>query len=178
MNTNGTHGHESATRTTTRRPLADDVLIELTAWQSRLRMAAFQGWARDALSIVHLSVLAALEVHGPLSMTKLAEVMDVSVASATGIVDRMEKRGVVRRRHDETDRRVVLVEITKAGAKVSSDMEKNRNQRLRKLLDVLTDDELSSFLFGLRALGAARARLHFEKTEGGIVAARTREHER
>src|SRR5882672_9895536 len=93
------------------RPLTDEVLDELTSWQSRLRMAAFQKFARGTLSIVHLSVLAALETQGPLSMTKLAETMDVSVASATGIVTRMEKRGVVRRRHAEDDRRVVLVEV-------------------------------------------------------------------
>ena len=86
-------------------------------------MAAFQAWARDTLSLVHLSVLSALEANGPMSMTKLADTMDVSVASATGIVTRMEKRGVVRRRHDEDDRRVVMVEITSAGAKVSKVME-------------------------------------------------------
>ena len=160
------------------RPLADEVLDELTSWQSRLRMAAFQNWARNTLSIVHLSVLAALEAHGPLSMTKLAETMDVSVASATGIVTRMEKRGVVRRRHAEDDRRVVLVEVTSAGAKVARVMEKHRNQRLRTLLDGLTDEELASFLVGLRALAAARSRLHFEKTDSGIVAVRTREPER
>ncbi len=143
-----------------RRPLADDVLAELTSWQSRLRMATFQNWAHETLSIVHLSVLAALEANGPMSMTKLAETMGVSVASATGIVTRMEKRHVVRRRHAEDDRRVVMVEITAAGAKVSSVMEKHRNQRLRKVLSGLTDEELGSFLFGLRALGAARMRLH------------------
>ena len=141
-----------------RRPLADDVLDELTSWQSRLRMAMFQSWARNTLSLIHLSVLAALEAHGPLSMTKLAETMGVSVASATGIVTRMEKRGVVRRRHDEADRRVVLVEITEGGAKVSQVMESFRRKRLAKLLDGLTDDELASFLLGLRALGAVRLR--------------------
>ena len=128
-------------------------------------MAAFQNWAHHTLSLIHLSVLAALESHGPLSMTKLAETMDVSVASATGIVTRMEKRGVVRRRHAEDDRRVVLVEVTDAGALVSREMDKHRRERLGKLLEELTDDELAGFLSGLRALGAARLRLH-ERAEG------------
>ena len=180
MNISGTQSDKPEDNTTARRPLADDVLIELTAWQSHLRMAAFRSLSRGALSIVHLSVLAALEHHGPLSMTKLAKAMGVSVASATGIVTRMEERGVVRRRHDDADRRVVRVEVTKAGLKVSSDMEKHRNQRLRKVLDGLTDEELASFLLGLRALGASRARLQlgFEKTESGIVVARKRERPR
>ena len=160
------------------RSVADDVLAELTSWQSRLRMAAFQTWARDTLSLVHLSVLAALEANGPLSMTKLAETMDVSVASATGIVTRMEKRGVVRRRHAEDDRRVVLVEITKAGAMVSEVMERHRNLRLRRLLGGLTDEELASFLLGLRALGAARMRLHEQETAGDTPAHRAEEDDR
>lgn len=161
------------------RSVADEVLDELTSWQSRLRMAAFQTWARDTLSLVHLSVLAALEANGPLSMTKLAETMDVSVASVTGIVTRMEKRGVVRRRHAEDDRRVVLVEITKAGAMVSGVMEKHRNVRLRRLLGGLTDEELASFLLGLRALGAARMRLHEQESEGDVAPAhRAEEDER
>jgi DNA-binding MarR family transcriptional regulator len=161
-----------------RRPLADDVLAELTSWQSRLRMAAFRGWAHGDLSIVHLSVLAALEFHGPLSMTNLAEAMGVSVASATGIVTRMEKRGVVRRRHDQADRRVVVVEITTAGTKVSSDMEKNRNERLRTVLDGLTDEELGSFLLGLRALGAARMRLHDAEEAAGRKATAAKDETR
>jgi DNA-binding MarR family transcriptional regulator len=167
------HGRPPKGTRAAARPLADDVLGELTAWQSRLRMAALQSWARDTLSLVHLSVLAAVDANGPMSMTKLAEALDVSVASATGIVTRMEKRGVVRRRHAEDDRRVVLVEITKAGAKVSSVMETQRAQVLRELLDTLTDDELASFLYRLRTLTAARARLHFDKTASGIVAVRT-----
>jgi DNA-binding MarR family transcriptional regulator len=161
-----------------RRPLADDVLAELTSWQSRLRMAAFQAWARDTLSLVHLSVLSALEANGPMSMTKLADTMDVSVASATGIMTRMEKRGVVRRRHAEDDRRVVFVEITSAGAKVSKVMEAHRNQRLRKVLDGLTDEELGSFLLGLRALGAARMRLHDAEEAAGRKATAAKDETR
>jgi DNA-binding MarR family transcriptional regulator len=181
MNIRGARTNAPAAKPTalppdSRRPLADDVLAELTSWQSRLRMAAFQAWAHDTLSLVHLSVLSALEANGPMSMTRLADTMDVSVASATGIVTRMEKRGVVRRRHDEDDRRVVMVEITSAGAKVSKVMEAHRNERLRKVLDGLTDEELASFLFGLRALAAAR--LRFDKTESGIVAVRKRDRQR
>ena len=44
-------------------------------------------------------------------MSRLAELLDVSLSNATGIVDRMEERGLVERVRVPDDRRVVLVRI-------------------------------------------------------------------
>ncbi len=48
-------------------------------------------------------------------MGQLAEDLDVSVASVTGIVDRMERRGLVERERGTGDRRVIMVDLTEAG---------------------------------------------------------------
>src|SRR5258705_12111997 len=98
------------------RRLADELANELASWNPRERMGAFKSWQRGALSLVHLNVVTVIEVEGPLPMGRLAEALDVSVASVTGIVSRMEQRGLVERRHAEDDRRVVLVHLTDAGA--------------------------------------------------------------
>lgn len=143
-----------------RRRLADDLVNELTTWTPRERMGTFQAWHRHSLSLVHLSVLAALEARGPLSMSQAAEALDVSIASATGIVDRMEKRHLVVRRHAADDRRVVLVDLADAGRQVFRDLEAQRRLHLGRLLEELSEDELAGFLGGLRALRAARVRLH------------------
>ena len=80
--------------------LTDELLDELSRWGPRERGGMFRSWHRGSLSIVHLIVLTVLEADGPRSMGDLAEALDVSVASATGIVDRMERRGLVERRPD------------------------------------------------------------------------------
>jgi DNA-binding MarR family transcriptional regulator len=134
-----------------------DELLASMAWDPKERIGAFRSWLRGSLSLVHLQVITTLEADGPLSMTRLAEAMDVSVASATGIVNRMEERGLVERRHDSADRRVVLVHLTRRGSKVFEVMERFRRDRLAKVLDHLTDDELAAFLIGMRAMRAARA---------------------
>jgi DNA-binding MarR family transcriptional regulator len=134
-------------------------LDELSGWGPKDRHGAFQRWHRGALSLVHLNVLAALEAEGSLSMSGLADTLDVSVASATGIVDRMERRGLVVRRHDTEDRRVVLVSLTSAGADVFRDLAARRREHLARLLRELSDDDLAAFLRGIRALRAARTRL-------------------
>ena len=141
-----------------RAALERELLDEMTAWSPRDR-GIFKRWHRHSLSLVHLNVLTALEVEGPLAMNRLAEVMDVSDASATGIVDRMEKRGLVERRHGTTDRRIVLVHPTAAGAMVFSDIAAHRREMLQRVLVELTEEEMAALLIGMRAVGAARRRL-------------------
>jgi DNA-binding MarR family transcriptional regulator len=142
-----------------RQALADELLDELTAWSPRDREGMFKTWHRGALSLIHLNVLTLLEAEGPLSMSQLAQALDVSDASATGIVDRMERRGLVERQHAVDDRRLVLVHPTEAGRSVFSDLQAHRREHLSRLLAELTDDELAGFLTGLRAMRAARARV-------------------
>ena len=139
--------------------LERELLDEMTAWSPRDRGGAFKSWHRHALSLVHLNVLTALESEGPLAMKRLAALMDVSDASATGIVDRMEKRGLVERRHGTTDRRVVLVHPTSAGEQVFDEMAAHRRGMLSLVLGELSEAEMAALLVGMRAIHAARRRL-------------------
>jgi DNA-binding MarR family transcriptional regulator len=143
---------------TDRASLQRDLLDVMTAWPPRDR-GVLRNWHRHALSLVYLNVLIALEEEGPLSMKRLAEAMDVSDASATGIVDRMEKRGLVERRHGTEDRRQVLVYPTEAGARVFRDMADRRSAMLSRILDDVSEDDLVALLRGMRAIHAARQRV-------------------
>lgn len=142
-----------------------ELLDEMTAWSPRDRGGVFKNWHRHALSLVHLNVLTALEAQGALSMRHLAEAMDVSDASATGIVDRMEKRGLVERRHGTDDRRVVLVYATDAGRQVFIDMAAHRREVLSRVLTELTADEVAALLVGMRAIHAARRQIFQPESE-------------
>ena len=145
-----------------RQDVISELIDEMTSWAPRDRMTAFRSWLKGSLSLIHLNVLSVLEADGPLPMSKLADVLDVSVASATGIVSRMEERDLVERQHDQEDRRVVLVVPTEAGTAVFRTMAEQRRERLTALLARLTDDELAAFLIGLRAVRTAREALHAE----------------
>ena len=129
----------------------------MTAWNPREFMAMFRRIKHGTVSLIHLNVLTTLELDGPLSMGRLAEALDVSFASMTGIVDRMEKRGLVERQHDVEDRRVVLVRPTDAGRHVFTEINETRRVGLGKMLEHLTDDEVAGLLKGHRALRKMRA---------------------
>lgn len=141
------------------RPLVDEVVSELSSWSPREFLTAFQRWHQGELSLTHLNVLTLLEAAGPQAMGKLADSLDVSEASMTGIIDRMEKRELVVRKRDESDRRVVLVVPAAGGAKVFGEIDSRRRQGLAKLLGQLSDEQLDGLLEGHRALRAARQAL-------------------
>jgi DNA-binding MarR family transcriptional regulator len=140
----------------TRQDLVEALMDEMTPWDPHERMSAFRSWLSGSLSLIHHHVLTILELEGPLPMSRLAEQLDVSVASATGIVDRMEQRRLIERRHDEADRRVVSVHPTRLGGEVFARLRRHRRDRLAKVLAQLSDDELTAFLTGLRAMRRAR----------------------
>jgi DNA-binding MarR family transcriptional regulator len=135
------------------------VSAEFLSWNPREYISAFRRWHHGQFSLIHLNVLTMLEADGPDSMSHLAEALDVSVASMTGIVDRMEKRGLVERRHEGNDRRVVLVYPTDAGRDVFREIDERRRIALGKLLEQLTVEELEGLLKGHVALRKRRAEL-------------------
>lgn len=145
-----------------RESLISDLVDEMTSWNPRERMDAFRAWLKGSLSLIQLHVLTLIETDGPLSMSRVAEILDVSVASATGIVGRMEERGLVERRHSSTDRRVVRVHPTESGRAVFQALNDARRERLGELLARLADDELAGLLTGLRAMRIARTALNTE----------------
>jgi DNA-binding MarR family transcriptional regulator len=145
-----------------RQKLRADLLDELFAHSPAAVMRYMRNWPGGALSLVHLNVMTVLDADGPLAMGHLADALDVSQASATGIVDRMEQRGLITRQRDPDDRRVTRVALTDEGRGVISGLATERRDKLGKLLDELTDDELEGFLRGARAMRLARER-HFSE---------------
>ena len=123
------------------------------------------GWLAHELTFSQLRLLFLLREQGPLAMSRLAEILGVTGATASGIVDRIERHGLVTRRHRGDDRRVVECVMTHAGERLVQQMAGARLDAMRQTLAVLTPDELARFdhLLGLvverlaaRAEGARR----------------------
>jgi DNA-binding MarR family transcriptional regulator len=74
---------------------------------------------------------------GPLTMGELARRVSVTEKTVTGIVDRLERDGYLRRERDEADRRVVRARATTRGAEVSRVISDGMLERLARLLALL-----------------------------------------
>jgi len=69
--------------------------------------------AKQGLSATEEKTLDFLERRGPLTAKDLAELTGLAPASVTGLIDRMENKGFVRRVKHPTDKRRVLVELNR-----------------------------------------------------------------
>jgi DNA-binding MarR family transcriptional regulator len=117
------------------------------------------------LSIIGFQVLALLEMDGAIPMSRLADELDVALPNATGIVKRMAERGLVTRTHDESDRRVVRVDLTDDGKRLIGEIEAERLARMRALIGVLDAPQQRRLLHAVNDLHTAARRLaHEEET--------------
>jgi DNA-binding MarR family transcriptional regulator len=141
----------------------DDRTTEIIDTLAPLLANHRQQWAARChargVSILGFQVLALLEMHEAIPMGHLADELDVALPNATGLVNRMEERGLIARRDDPTDRRVVLVELTSAGRRLIREMEAERRARMRRLFGSLDPIQQDRLLQSVQDLITAARRL-------------------
>ena len=98
------------------------------------RCAGTARLVKSGVSMTHMHVMWLLQHHGALPMSRLADLLDVSLSNATGIIDRMEERALVERVRVPDDRRVVLVRIAPKGIEAIEETEAIKHDRLTSLL--------------------------------------------
>jgi MarR family transcriptional regulator, lower aerobic nicotinate degradation pathway regulator len=92
------------------------------------------------LSIVQARLLGILRDREP-AMAALARFLNLDKSSVSGLVDRAERRGLVRRFHSEHDGRSVQVALTTAGRHLAETASRDIAGRVAALVDGLTDAE-------------------------------------
>jgi DNA-binding MarR family transcriptional regulator len=93
-----------------------------------------------------------LQRSGEMTMSHLAEVLNVSLSNATGLIDRLEERGYIARERVPTDRRVVLVRVTPDGAQMLDEVDALSDALLRSVLGHLPASQLKVVGHAISAL--------------------------
>lgn len=75
------------------------------------------------------------------TMSEISENMQLSHGAATGLVDRLQRLGLVERNRSQVDRRVVSIHISDEGEKLVQRIHTRRREILRKMLMRLAPEE-------------------------------------
>jgi MarR family transcriptional regulator, organic hydroperoxide resistance regulator len=75
------------------------------------------------LSPVQCHVLQLMDPAEPVAMGQLADTLSCDASNVTGLIDRLERQGLVRRRPGHTDRRIKELELTPAGTRIRSELQ-------------------------------------------------------
>jgi DNA-binding MarR family transcriptional regulator len=97
-----------------------------------------------------LALLRALAKEGPMIMRALGGRFGVPVSTMTGLVDRMEKKGLVRRVRGRHDRRAIELEATPAGALALREHARGMEAIARGMLETLGDRDQQALIAILR----------------------------
>jgi len=101
-----------------------------------------------------LAALQEVSRRGSITASVLARAVNLSQATVTGIVSRLEKRGLVRRVPVERDRRSMNVEVTEQGRVLLATAPSLLQDRFRTALDELADWERSMILATLQRIAS------------------------
>ncbi len=90
---------------------------------------------------VMYSILSALAQSGPIDQTSLARRIAVDKTNVVDVLERMRKRGLIRRRTSTKDRRVRLTALTDEGRALLDSIDKQAERAHRRTIEDLTADE-------------------------------------
>ncbi len=93
------------------------------------------------LTPMQAHALRLLEPGRPIPMSELADHLVCDASNVTGIVDRLEGRGLVERRNAEHDRRVKALAVTPAGAELRARVVERMSEPPPWIADLTRDDQ-------------------------------------
>jgi DNA-binding MarR family transcriptional regulator len=114
-------------------------------------------WLQLDLTMPQLKVVLLLYISGPSRMSEIASALDVSLATATGVADRLVERKIVLRENHPDDRRVVLCHLSDKGEEMIGGLWHLARERTRELLGMVEPAKLVLVTEVLEALIKAGA---------------------
>jgi DNA-binding MarR family transcriptional regulator len=129
----------------------DQVASTLLGRAARLTRLLMKSGAHE-LSRTEMGVLSTLS-DSPCRITQLAQTEALAQPTVTQLVDKLEGRGLVARARSGEDARVVMVEITGAGAERLEEVRAEIRASMREALADLPDAELTELVHAAETLG-------------------------
>src|SRR5580658_9086080 len=115
------------------------------AWK-RVQRLWEKNLASLGLTLTELRILRVLARAGPSPMAKVATELFMTPASITGLVDRLEKEGLVERERSEDDRRIVRVGATQKGKDAADKGLKLYGRFMGRALQSLSKEEATQLI--------------------------------
>jgi MarR family transcriptional regulator, organic hydroperoxide resistance regulator len=131
---------------------AEEILAHVRALRRDLLRNPFADAERSGLTGPQVTVMACLVTGGPMTLTELSRTLGMGHSTASGIVDRLQARGLVRRTQDATDRRRTQITVTEQVTRYLRELEEGPSGRLAAALALSSTEQRRAIREGLRLL--------------------------
>jgi DNA-binding MarR family transcriptional regulator len=114
-----------------------------------------ESWLQIHLPLGATRALLAIDRLQARTPGRVAEILGISRTTVTGLVDRLEDQGLLRRAIDPADRRCFQLQLTPKGQALVDEIEGDRRRALAQALTTLSAADLAALDRGMTALAAA-----------------------
>lgn len=102
--------------------------------------------ARGIITLPQMFVLDYLNKQGSCIMCELAKFLGITTSAVTGLVDRMIRADLLFREYDASDRRIIILKVSKKGEQIIYRINRQRVKMLRDIFSKLTDKDRQDYL--------------------------------
>jgi|SRR3981081_4310984 DNA-binding MarR family transcriptional regulator len=131
---------------------AEEALAAYKKLHRALLTSTASRWRDLDISMPQLRAMYFLRDEEEVSVGRLAELFGIGLPAASLLADRLVRAGYVERREDPTDRRRVLLSLTRVGMRLVTDLREGSHSLLRRWMSSLSPDDLAALSRGWRAL--------------------------
>ena len=132
-------------------------LVREIIYQIRRLMQAGELFTKELnrtyqVSAPQLHCLLALHENGPLPPSQIARHIMVKSSTVTGIIDRLEQKGLVARLRNSPDRRVITIQLTEAGKELAQNAPPPIQHKIVDGIRKLPEGEIKQIILSLSKL--------------------------
>lgn len=131
---------------------AEEILAQFRALRRDLQRSPFADAERAGLTGPQVTVMACLVSKGQVTLTELSRTLNMSHSTASGIVDRLQARGLIRRSQDAADRRRTRITVTESVTRYVSQLQAGPFWRLAAALERAKPEHRRAIRKGLKLL--------------------------
>jgi DNA-binding MarR family transcriptional regulator len=133
----------------------NEIVDALPGIMQRLRQGHRLTDGKMALTIDQVRTLHIIGSETDCHMGELARQLGISLSAATGLVDRLVQRGLVKRATGDSDRRVVCLRLAATGRRARQVFRKKMRRRMQAALRRLSAQELKQIASSINLLRSA-----------------------
>ena len=100
----------------------------------------------ETISKKELVIISFVGDQGKVIMKDIANYAQIPVSTTTGLIDKLVKKGHLKRVFSETNRRSIFIELDKEGQEVYQLMNNMRNEMSNRIIDDLSSEESNTFI--------------------------------
>jgi DNA-binding MarR family transcriptional regulator len=125
-------------------PTLDDALAGYRRFHRALMNSSARKWRDIDISMQQMRAMHVLRDEGEVPVGRLAEVFGFGMPAASLLADRLVRAGYAERHDDATDRRRVLIRLSRAGDRLMNELIEGSQAVMRRWMAALSPSELDT----------------------------------